>query len=58
MTICPLLPLWHGGIGPLPSRIPPYIGQNVRYGGIIPYITQIKILGKKLPFFSPFIMGV
>jgi hypothetical protein len=33
-------------------RIPPYICQNVRYGGIIPYITQIKILGKNLSFFG------
>jgi hypothetical protein len=58
ITIWDLPSLWHGVYTPPPpSRIPPYICQNVRYGGIIPYITQIKILGKNYPFSPPVCAG-
>lgn len=41
-------PTPYGG-GPSP-RIPPYICQNDGFGGIIPYVTQKKFLGKIVLF--------
>lgn len=35
-----------GVVGGPPSRIPPYICQNVKFGGIIPCVTRKKFLGK------------
>ena len=40
------------GYTPLPSRIPPYYMSECQLGGIIPYITGNKILGKNVPFFD------
>jgi hypothetical protein len=40
------------GYTPPPPRIPPYYMSECQLGGIIPYITTLKILGKNVPFFD------